>query len=110
MSDFNKEQLVIFINNLFIVMGALFTYHTISTAYHFYLVDNYSDMFINLAFGLSVGTITFWLFYTALKKGMDEFIKAGFPNGFISELSKQLQINIDYTDKKIAEKKKRIKY
>jgi F0F1-type ATP synthase membrane subunit a len=108
MSEFNKEQLVIFINNLFIVIGTLFTYHTITTAYDYYLLDNYSNMIINLFFGLAVGTIAFWLFYTALRKGMKEFIKAGFPNGFISELSKQLQINIDAVDSKISDKKKEI--
>lgn len=108
MSDFNKEQLVIFINNLFIVIGSLFTYHTIVTAYDFYLVDDYSNMGINLTFGLSVGTITFWLLFTAIKKSVDELIKAGFPNGFVSEITRQLQFRIDEVDFKIAEKKKEL--
>jgi len=108
MSDFNKEQLVIFINNLFIVIGSLFTYHTIVTAYDFYLVDDYSNMGINLTFGLSVGTITFWLLFTAIKKSVDELIKAGFPNGFVSEITSQLQFRIDEVDFKIAEKKKEL--
>ena len=108
MSEFNKEQLVIFINNLFIVIGGLFTYHTIATAYGFYLVENYSSMSINLVFGLSVGVITFWLFFTALKKGMDEFIQAGFPHGFMEGIANQLQIRIDDTNKKISDKKKEL--
>lgn len=108
MSEFNKEQLVIFINNLFIVIGALFTYHTIETAYDFYLVDDYSNMVINLIFGLSVGTIAFWLLFSTIKKSVDELMKAGFPKEFFSEINRQLQFRINETEIKIAEKKKEL--
>lgn len=110
MSEFNKEQLVIFINNLFIVIGGLFTYHTVTKAYDYYIIEQYGNMSTQLAFGLSVGTISSWLLFTAIKKGIDEFIKAGGLNNFnFYDVIKQLEMRIENTNREIATKKKALK-
>jgi hypothetical protein len=85
----------------------MLSYHTISEAYILYLNESYTDMNINLAFGLSSGMVSFWLFYTAFSKGMREFIDMIMPNGF-GDAIKELEIRLEDKKKELEDKKKKI--
>jgi DNA integrity scanning protein DisA with diadenylate cyclase activity len=107
MSDFNKEQLQIFLHNLFTVTGLLFSYHTLTEGYKYYENEMYTRMSIEFFFGAIVGTISLMLLFSAIKKGVDEFIQIYMPNGF-SGIIENLEKALEEKNEEIEQRKKEI--
>jgi hypothetical protein len=94
MSDFNKEQLWVFIHNSISASGFLFSYHILTQSFNFFVLNDYLIMITYLMLGSLMGIISTWLIVSTLKKSFNEYMNTQHDNEFVimlKELELQLQ-------------------
>ncbi len=105
MSEFNKEQLQIFIHNFFIVIGLVGGFGMLHDGQEYLNNGNIQTAYICFSFSLSTLGISMWMLVTAIWKGLKLFIETYI--AMISQMEEDLELKIKVIKDIILERKEK---
>ena len=91
MSDFNKEQIQIFIHNFFTVIGFVGSFNIYQSGKYYLQQDNV-EATICFSFSFTILTISMWLLITAMMKSLKPFIESYLI--MITQMEEELELRL----------------